>query len=515
MYTPRSRSAMLLLFMLCCLVAGSLLPTGVHAQTPVQGPLNQAFAAAANEFGVPRDVLATLGYAETHFDGHNGEPSMANGYGIMHLVENNQAHTLKFAAQLINVSTDVLKKDNTQNIRGAAAVLRRYADEQGLNDTARANLAEWYQVIARYSNATSPVVSQFYADEAYKLLNKGFNGRSPNGELVGVDARPIQPKKGKQQRAPVSPDFAAMASTLANPAAATPALSIVWAPADPNNYTAADRPNDYPIRYVVIHTTQSSYASALNWFQNPAAGVSAHYVVRSSDGQITQVVSEKNITYHAGNWDYNTQSIGIEHEGYVSNGTWYTDAMYRSSAALTRSICLRYNIPMDRTHIIGHAEVPGADHTDPGPYWNWTYYMQLVKGWSTTIDNTTAGRFTASSAWLSSTYNTAGYGTDYRYTTPKFVNDASWFKANLPTTANYEVFVWYPSDPGYNSSTPFVISTTSGNQVVRVNQQTLGGQWVSLGTFNLAAGDYDVVGVSRYTNTPGYIVADAVKLVQR
>ncbi|WP_435879105.1 hypothetical protein [Streptomyces griseoluteus] len=34
----------------------------------------------------------------------------------------------------------------------------------------------------------------------------------------------------------------------------------------------------------------------------------------------------------------------------------------------------------DRTHIVGHSEVPGNDHTDPGPYGDWSYYMSLVRG---------------------------------------------------------------------------------------------------------------------------------------
>jgi N-acetyl-anhydromuramyl-L-alanine amidase AmpD len=503
---------MLVLLLLHVLVAGMLLPTtSTHAQVSAQGPVNQAFADAAAEFDVPRDLLVTIGYAETHFDNHNGAPSMANGYGMLHLVENNQANTLGLAAHLLGVTPDVLKTNPLQNIRGGAAVLRRYADEHGLNDATRKNIADWYSVVARYSNATSDVVAQFYADEAYKLLNSGFSGQTPIGETISVSARPITPKKPQPRIAPLSPDFA----TLADPANADLA-EVLWAPAHSNNYSAANRPSEVPIRYIIIHTTQGSFSSALNWFQNASAGVSAHYTIRSSDGQIAQSVSEKNIAYHAGNWTYNTQSVGIEHEGYVSNGSWYTDAMYRSSAALTRSIAQRYNIPMDRSHIIGHNEVPGATHTDPGRYWNWTYYMQLVKGsWSATIDNTTTGRFAASSNWSTSAYSSTRYGANYHYTTPKLVSDAAWFKASLPATANYEVLVWYPASDGYNSKTPFVIKTTSGNKVVHVNQQEQGGQWVSLGTFNLAGGDYNVVAVSRYTSTPGYVVADAVKLVRR
>ncbi len=35
-------------------------------------------------------------------------------------------------------------------------------------------------------------------------------------------------------------------------------------------------------------------------------------------------------------------------------------------------------IPKTRANIRGHNEMPGNDHTDPGPHWNWNYYMSLV-----------------------------------------------------------------------------------------------------------------------------------------
>ncbi|MER5950151.1 peptidoglycan recognition family protein [Streptomyces sp. NPDC001904] len=149
-------------------------------------------------------------------------------------------------------------------------------------------------------------------------------------------------------------------------------------PASTSNYTASSRPSSYPIDYVIVHVTQETWADALAIFKNSAKQVSAHYVVRSADGHIAQCVREKNIAWHAGNWDYNTRSIGIEHEGWVDQPEYFTDALYEKSAALTASICARYGIPADREHIIGHVEVPGATHTDPGPYWDWTRYIRLV-----------------------------------------------------------------------------------------------------------------------------------------
>lgn len=484
--------------------------------------LDASFRLASKEFGVPRDLLAAIAYAETHFDDHNGEPSAAGGYGVMHLVENNEAHTLTLAAKLLQVSEDDLKYAAAQNIRGAAAVLRAYADEQGLDAATRDDLGAWYEAVARYSNATSDEVARLYADEVYKLLASGFSGESATGERIKVAARKIgELQRGKFTNAvpPPARDYSPAAETpldgdyTIQSADYAPAL---WVPANSGNYTNANRETDYQINYVVIHTTQGSYAGTINWFQNASSNVSAHYVVRSSDGQITQMVDEQDIAYHARS--YNTNSIGIEHEGFVDNASWYTDAMYRASAGITRSVCLKYGIPMTRTYILGHNEVPGNDHTDPGPNWNWTYYMQLVtqsSAWSQTVDNTTAGRFTASANWGASSYSAARYGADYRYADPQAVSDAAWYKFNIPATASYEVYAWYPAAAGYNSSTPYVIETTSGARTVRVDQQVSGGQWVSLGIHTIAAGDRNVVGISRWTSTTGYVIADAVRLVRR
>ncbi|GAA2424863.1 N-acetylmuramoyl-L-alanine amidase [Streptomyces pulveraceus] len=155
-----------------------------------------------------------------------------------------------------------------------------------------------------------------------------------------------------------------------------------WNPASTSNYTASSRPSAYPVQYVIIHVTQETYPNTIGIFQNPAKQVSAHYLVRSADGYVAQCVREKDIAWHAGNWDYNTRSVGIEHEGWVDQPSYFTDAMYEKSALLTASVCDRYDIPKDRAHILAHAQVPGTDHTDPGPQWDWVRYIRLVNLYS-------------------------------------------------------------------------------------------------------------------------------------
>ncbi|MEV0459744.1 phosphodiester glycosidase family protein [Catellatospora methionotrophica] len=141
-------------------------------------------------------------------------------------------------------------------------------------------------------------------------------------------------------------------------------------------------------------------------------------------------------------------------------------------------------------------------------------FVSTAQPWTTTVDNSTAGRFTAGASWGVSTYSAERYGADYRFADPVLASDAAWYRVNIPQTADYDVSVWYPANAGYNDATPYIVSTTSGNQTVRVNQRVNGGRWVSLGVFRLAAGDANVVGVSRWTSGTGYVVADAVRITR-
>ncbi|MFI0795189.1 N-acetylmuramoyl-L-alanine amidase [Micromonospora rubida] len=482
---------------------------------PQQGAetLSAAFDKAAARSDVPRDLLAALGYAETRLDGHNGEPSASGGYGVMHLTSNPKVRTLDEAARRARLDRTELRTRDAANVAGAAAVLRSYADQAGLTAAQRDDVNQWYGLIARYGGSSDKATARLYADAVYDMLARGFRATTPTGE-VAVDGRPVAPQRGDY--ADVAPVGAADMGTMS-----TDYGPAAWVAANSANYTASSRESSYPINYVVIHTMQGSYAGSINWFQNAAAGTSAHYLLRSSDGAVTQMVRDKDVAWHAGNWTYNTQSIGIEHEGYVDNASWYTDAMYRSSAALTRYLCDKYGIPKTRSNIIGHNQVPGATHTDPGPNWNWTYYMQLVTGtttppptWSTIVDNTTAGRFTASSNWGTSSYSAQRYGADYRFADPVAASDAAWYKVNIPATATYRVEVWYPAVAGYNTTTPYVVATSSGNQTVNVNQSANGGGWRSLGSFTLAAGDANKVGISRWSGSTGLVIADAIRITR-
>ena len=131
------------------------------------------------------------------------------------------------------------------------------------------------------------------------------------------------------------------------------------------------------IEYVVIHYTDISYERTLRAFNIPASDVSAHYVVRG-DGHIAQLVGEADTAWHSGNYLFNLNSIGIELELDRLTNPFFREEQYYAAAALTCDAAARWGFPLDRAHVVGHNEIPGSTHTDPGRTWNWPHFMWLL-----------------------------------------------------------------------------------------------------------------------------------------
>ena len=304
-----------------------------------------------------------------------------------------------------------------------------------------------------------------------------------------------------------------------------------WVAASPKNFERADRPFTSPITRIVIHTTEAPYASVVRGFAHAGPIASAAYVIRSSDGAITQMVHEKDIAWHSGNRQYNATSIGIEHEAYAGNCSWYTTAMYRSSARLVASLTRKYGIPIDRAHIIGHYQVPDpfhpgfggfAHHVDPGPCWNWARYMRLVRAYAgeapvqrtpvQVVDDATPARFRAPGWQRLHPDSTQRIGPAYFLAMPNRAAAAASFRFAIPAAGDYAVYGSWPADGGRNPSVPIGIDTLTGWQWLTVNERAQGGRWVYLGTFTLPAGDGWDVRISRDSAARGRIAADAVSV---
>lgn len=351
--------------------------------------LDDAFQAAAEEYEVPRDLLVAISWSLTRLDDRSGMEAVDSAVGLMNLRADGRTPSLPRGAELAGLSVDDAAYDPASSVRAGAAVLRELADQREAElGIPVDDLQAWFPVVEAYSGSNDPVVSGGFADQVYDVLQWGLMAEASTGDFLVVEPREMQWRPAEM-----------------NPVTGS-SLVDNWVSASSSNYTNDSRTS---VTTVVVHTMEGSYSGSISWFQNSSAGASAHYMVRSSDGEITQMVDEQDIAWHAGHWETNSNSIGIEHEGYVSDpGTWYTDAMYRSSAALVKDICDRYGIPKDRDHIIGHNEVPGCSnpngggsscHTDPGGGWDWDYFMSLVKeeGSSTSSalpDGTKTGTFT-------------------------------------------------------------------------------------------------------------------------
>ncbi len=248
--------------------------------------------------------------------------------------------------------------------------------------------------------------------------------------------------------------------------------SALWNTAATCNYSQR---GGTAVSAVVIHDVEGSYAGCISWFKNCSASVSAHYVVRSSDGQITQMVLESNKAWHVGT--HNPYTIGIEHEGYQSQTGWYTTAMYNSSANLVKDICNSgyginpstcYSGPacngictLSSTYKIkGHQHYSSQTHNDPGPNWDWGNYYNLIIG--NTACGTPAGlnasSISSSGAIIgwSSVTGATNYTLNYRKTLT-----SSW--TSVTSSTNSIAVSGLTSSTGYEYQVQTICSGATGN----------------------------------------------------
>jgi N-acetyl-anhydromuramyl-L-alanine amidase AmpD len=378
--------------------------------------LQSAFTTASLEFGVPLSVLLSVSYNVSRWEHHHGAPSVSGGYGLMHLTrvdsvqltprkddESSETgsvdfndpsyHTLEAAAQLLGIAPEQLQQDPAQNIRGGAALLAQYARYTlGREPT---SAADWYGAVALFSGSSDEVNALDFADTVYATIQQGMSRTTLDGQTVTLTAEPITPNTSTV----AALSLRSSARSTSGETECPQGLGCEFIPAayaqnssrpsDYGNYDLAARPGDgLNIRYIVIHDTEVNYNGTLAIFTNPRSFASAHYVVRSSDGHVAQMVPTSHVAWHAGNWYVNAHSVGVEHEGVAIQGAaWYNEQMYRASARLVRYLAKRFNVPLDRAHIVGHDNIPGTSttnqggmHWDPGPFWDWTHYMNLLGG---------------------------------------------------------------------------------------------------------------------------------------
>ena len=137
------------------------------------------------------------------------------------------------------------------------------------------------------------------------------------------------------------------------------------------------RPAGVAVDTVVLHYTgMRSAEDALVRLRDPAAAVSAHYLI-DEDGAITRLVPEEMRAWHAGiaSWkgetNINDRSIGIElvNPGHEFGYRPFPAAQMEALVALLRGVLARHSIPASR--ILAHSDVAPMRKQDPGELFDW------------------------------------------------------------------------------------------------------------------------------------------------
>ncbi len=129
---------------------------------------------------------------------------------------------------------------------------------------------------------------------------------------------------------------------------------------DSRNYTSGRQ--GCSVSKIVVHYTgtEASAHNNLLYFSRESARASAHYFI-DRNGTIRQSVAEGDTAWHAGHWQTNLRSVGIE---VVSGGSDFTEAQIVALAGLVADLRGRYGISAG--NVIRHYDVTGK--LCPAPY---------------------------------------------------------------------------------------------------------------------------------------------------
>jgi len=436
---------------------------------------------------IPKGVLEATSYTQTRFaylDGNQDEScsGLPKGSGYFGMVNDGKGYfknTFKMVSKISKISASEMSSDRSKEVLAYASAFNFHYQsfkKQGIEKA----LYLTFDALSYLSD--SGAVNRFARDaeifELFKFLNTSSNSAKFNFPTYHLDLVKAfgenvdllgSTKIIFEHTGIVSADGDKYKPASVNQKS-TEYAPAIWNPAPSCNYSSR---SGTAISAITIHTIQGTYAGAISWSQNCNSSVSYHYVVRSSDGQVTQMVNEANKAWHVGS--ENPYTIGYEHEGYVNNASWYTMAMYNASAGITRDICQSgYGINPLRcfsgpatsgaqvlggcTKIKGHQHYPNQTHTDPGINWNWSLYYTLVNNNPTqnTVSSTT-GSFTDTGG------SSANYANDERYFTliqPAGATSITLNFNSFNTEANWDYLYIYD---GATNSSPLIGTYTGTN----------------------------------------------------
>lgn len=327
-------------------------------QSSYSGPVGQLVEREAAAAGVPVDLMAAIAHVEG------------------------------------GLAEDDLVRDLAAGTKAGALVLADLAVKHRID---RRDIAAWAPVVEELSGHLHERDRLAYRARVFAVLFQGGTLPARGGEILTLapnDEIPIELTYVPPTVAPQdTPEFA----------------GAEWFPTPQDNKWTPGREGN-PVTMIAIHDTEGGWDASVSTLQYDG-GKSVHYIIDADGARFGQFVHEEDTAWHAGNWHYNQRMIGIEHVGFAGEDDYQT-ALYEASAVLVRDIAARQGLgpngdgsALDRSVLVGHQEIPNGNaipqdsppcpdspgtcvqntsyggaghHTDPGVYWEWCQYMEIV-----------------------------------------------------------------------------------------------------------------------------------------
>jgi len=372
---------------------------------------------AAAEFRVPAMILKAAAQVQSNW-AQTG-PSFYGSYGMMGLIESHNIKQITLAASLTNLKVDDIKNEAKANIRAAAALLAYYQKGK----PASANLADWFEATRDLTGLSDEEMKTSLATSFYNVIKNGSKTVSLWREIIQIDAQPITIPEYKTASVKKSNNGNSIANTNTDYPTAVDRISSC-------NYATGR--NGYNIDYYFVHyIATGNYAGAISWFRDctrTSQLSSANYVIRNSDGEISQVVRESDRAYAQGVTQYNGGGISTEHEVLSTNlAMWDSEPMLVAAANLAIDVCNRNNIPRVRRAVNGDRGIYG--HSDVRA----TDCPNLTTARWTNLLNRIAGGVVIPSVSLPTLYYITG-------TAGSDVVNAAWKANTEPTLKGYRLY---------------------------------------------------------------------------
>ncbi len=420
---------------------GELLKEYLNRPHPSVKTMVKYFTEASKEFDVPVEILMAAGQVQSNWA--QVSSSFYGSWGVMGLIESDFNNQIAVAAKLIKSTPEAIKTDAKTNIRAAAALLKSYQKK-----TNPKGLEDWFDATRELTGLKDEEMKTSLAERFFKVIKEGSKTVTLWKEIIDIKGNAVTIPSNKNSKSSTAKISAVQATAAVD---YPDALSRITS----CNYGVGR--NGYGIDYYFVHyMATGTYEGAISYFNDCSrtTPTSAHYCIRNSDGQISQVVREADRAYSQGVSGYpqwNGAGVSTEHEVLATNlSMWDSQPMLNAAAALAIDVCDRNGVPKTRRVTNGNRGIYGHNDVNTGTdcpnlttaRWN-VLLAKIAAGSSTNVPVPTAP--TAGQMYVSTpvnfTWDSAVSNADYRIQVSK-------------------------SNSGWNDTDGFTSATTPNSTVV-------------------------------------------------